>query len=517
MSVMEKGFASEHPRPFMDWLRSALVLAFVAACCAPMIAISMSPKLDLDLLKTLLDPNMRSVGLETLRRSTPLWELGVSGYNTALYQIGTSGNSSVGVVGRDGWIFLGDANDKSFSQTIRRRVLSDQETAYWTSTLDAQARWLAARGIPMLFVVAPSQGSVYPEELPRWTRPLLSAPTSLDRVLASPLHLPLVDVRPELREAKSVAATYSRMNSHWTDFGAWVAWQKIAADLQQKLPGFVPFGVDDLAKTESLPDYANEYRKMLGIDVGNPWERYVLTHPFPDYQIVQDDGSAKTVPGYTQTGLLDLPRQTFNPSATSKFTALILRDSMGDALSPFLQSSFRKTIQLNHHRTQYQKDQINFIPSVEKYKPDVVIYVMTERYFNVPLGNTFYWSSVDRFGVLPAVNDLTWSPSAAPGGRLVLELASDGGRTGTVRWKDVPPAVEQVLRLQFTSPGYGYVRAAYKVDGKLGELYEEVYGGQNDLYFDLPGKVDANEVELSTGADAAMGLGSATLRRALAP
>lgn len=502
--------------PIMNILRSGVVAAFLLACFAPMVAVSMSPKLSFQLVEKLTNPNTRAAALETLRKSTPLWNEGVSIYNTALYRLRTSANQSIGVVGRNGWIFLGDSQDKSFAQTIRRMVLNTQETDYWAMTLDAQNRWLAARGIPMVFIVAPSQGNIYPENLPRWAQRGLSAPSSFDRVLAVPRQLPLLDVRPQLREAKPTGRVYSPLNSHWTDYGAWIAWRQVAAELQRKLPGFQPFGAGELKGVEHLADYASEYRSMLGIDAPNPWDRYILDKPFPNFEIIDESGAATVVDGSTRTGLLDLPRITRNPAATSGLKALVLRDSMGDALSPFLQASFSQTVQLNHHRTQYSSDQINFIPAVEKYRPDVVIYIMTERYFDVPLGNTYYWASIDRYENLRVLDEASWTPDTAAASGLRV---SDGGkpiRGGDVQWtKDIGPgASDRVLRLQGEATAYGYVRVDYRVGGKTFQVYEELYKGANDLYYMLPAKVDDDRIDFTVGGEGTLSLKRANLKSA---
>ena len=490
-------FEVPSPRAFRNVARLSVVVSFFVVLLAPMLAIGMSPKLKMALAEIAKNGTLSSETVEILRRSTPLWEKAISLYNTSSYRLHTSSNSRMAVVGRDGWIFLGDFQDNSFSQSIRRRVLSDQELDYWTLSLEAQQRWLAKRGIALLFVVAPSQGSVYPEQLPDWSQRYLSAPTSFDRVLSSPRRLPIIDLRPALRAAKSQAQTYSPLNSHWTDYGAWVAWTLIGKELSEKFPGFQPFGVGETANIEHLADYANEYRDMLGIVANNPWDRYKFEKPFPDYQMIGEDGSVTTMSGYMQTGLLDLPRQTVNPSVSNHLTAMILRDSMGDALSPFLQSSFKRTIQLHHHRTQYPKDQINLIPAVEEYKPDIVIYVMAERYFNVPLGSIFYWLSVDRYGALAGKEIYTWSPQTASDSALRtngdLHLDADW----SVTWPDeAQTAKERVLRIKLRSSDYGVAVLHYLTDGRPVALGEEFYSGRNELYFHLPGKIDGDRVTI---------------------
>ena len=487
----------------MKVAQQAVVLAFVALLFAPMAAISLSPNFNDELLSQLLNPASRQQAVESLRRSTPLWNDAVSAYNTALYYLKTSNNPSIGVIGENGWVFLGDNFDKSFSQNIRRFVISDQDRDYWTASLGAQVRYLSRRNIPMLFIVAPSTGTIYSDKLPAWTRPLLHGPTSFDRVLEADKSLPILDVRPQLKEARARADTYSKFNSHWNDFGAWVAWQSIAAELGRKLPGFQGFGVGHLANVATLDDNASEFRNMLGIDVRNRWNTYVLDEPFPDYFVVNPDGSRVRKPGYAGTDLLEMPRETYSPNATSGLTALVVRDSMGNSLSPFFQASFQHVFQVNHHHASRPSEEVNLIPLVRRIKPDVVIYVMTERYFDFPLGNAFYWLSVDRFEQLPAQGELVWSPESAFRSAFSASVDPRLDSPATINLAGIGSAPSgRALLVKGTGDGWGYLTLTYKMNGQSYALNEGYYAGPNELYFELPQKVDDDALTLTKGPEA---------------
>ena len=492
---------SDIPTPVDDapppptFLKRLVVALFLLAICAPAFAVATSPKVVSVVAAMLRDPSQNAVQVEILRRSTPLWTKAVEVYNTLLYRLRTSPNPNYGALGQDGWILLGDANNHSFSQSIHRLSLQGDQITEWAGVLDDEARWLARHHIPMVFVVAPSQLSVYPEKAPRFAAPWMPRPSSFDEVLAAKPTLPLLDLRPALKEGRAIGETYSPMNSHWSDLGGYVAWQQIAKRLESVLPGFKPFGVDDLAGIEHVPDYFSEYRSMLSIDAPNPWDRYILKTPFPDYQILGDAG--RVAKGSERTGLLDLPRQTLNPNATSNLKVMVLRDSMGDAISPFLQASFRETVQLNHHYTQYPKDRINLIGAVERYKPDVVVYIMTERYFEQPLGNFYYWYSVDTFDNISPAHDLVWSTTAGAAGPISVSGDLTLDQPLVVHWQnDGNPRYQNVVRLLARAGGYGAVRLEFKVGGKATRVTNEYWEGNNELYFQIPATVDDDTVTL---------------------
>jgi hypothetical protein len=80
-----------------------------------------------------------------------------------------------------------------------------------------------------------------------------------------------------------------------------------------------------------------------------------------------------------------LPIRSSTPDAQSQLTLLTLRDSTGSGLSPLWSWSFGTTLQYGH--------EIGSLPTVQPTPlaqimaaehPDVVLFVMTERYLALP-------------------------------------------------------------------------------------------------------------------------------------
>lgn len=315
---------------------------------------------------------------EILRTQTPLWYRSVGKYSSVLYYFGISPNNRIGVVGRDGYVFMGDQSYHNFSQAIFRKNATDADILRWTDSIIESENYLKEKKIPFVFVIGPAKWSVYRDKLPVWSDPLLGK-SAFDRVLALGVSLPIIDVRPELIEARSIAETYSKFDNHWTDFGAYVAWQKIGKNIELQLPLFKAFGKDQLERVEISERFKlDDLSYSFGWSKGNIWTEAVLKEPFLPYQILQEDGSYKNAVGTTKTTVFDLPRKTLNENAKYPGKALILMDSQGTSLSPFLHSSFKEVIMVHHG---YKDPFSNISSLIEKEKPDIVIYVITERAF----------------------------------------------------------------------------------------------------------------------------------------
>ena len=79
-----------------------------------------------------------------------------------------------------------------------------------------------------------------------------------------------------------------------------------------------------------------------------------------------------------------LPASTVTADAWSPQTALILRDSMGNALSGLWAQQYAKTWQIQHRYDDWSSPP-NYQSLVDQYKPDVVIVQLAERHLiNAP-------------------------------------------------------------------------------------------------------------------------------------
>src|SRR4051812_24344319 len=84
------------------------------------------------------------------------------------------------IMGKDGWFFL--KNDYAIDDQFRGlNRFSDVELDAWIDTVDIYRRWLEARGIAFMIVVAPNQQTVYPEYMPLYVN-RVSPETRLDQL-----------------------------------------------------------------------------------------------------------------------------------------------------------------------------------------------------------------------------------------------------------------------------------------------------------------------------------------------
>jgi hypothetical protein len=260
------------------------------------------------------------------------------------------------MIGRDDWLFYTDAEMVDHYRGVRQ--FTTQDLLDWQTLLERRRDWLAQRGIKYLFVVAPDKQSIYSEQLPAWLTKV-RPDTKLDQFLVW-MHahstVDVLDLRPALRDARRIAPTYYKTDTHWNLFGGFVACQEIIKSLSKQLPGLESLSLDSFEQANKMTrggDLAN----LLGLDVSE----------------ITEDNSIFLTPKTNLPPLQMSATRTKNPNASE--SVIVFHDSFGAAMEPFLGYSFGEVIYSGQHELD--------AASIEKEKPTVVISEIVEREFNV--------------------------------------------------------------------------------------------------------------------------------------
>lgn len=286
------------------------------------------------------------------------------------------------VDGQNGWAFYNDQIEENFSQAVGRRLLTTAEMSSWREYFAPIAEALAAQGIEFTIQITPSASSVYPDELPSWAQPLRGS-TPLDQFLAATVDLPVIDFRSDLRAASAEDAVFTPVNSHWTNWGGYVGWETYARCHDALYPDSEPITVPAVSGVSSDGIF-NEYASYGVADVGPEWTSPIYATSLSPVTLTDSESASTVIDGGTTIDLPDLPASTENEQAWSDQTALILRDSMGNALSALWAQQYAQTWQIQHRYDDWSSPP-NFAALVEQYHPDVVIVQLAERHLvNAP-------------------------------------------------------------------------------------------------------------------------------------
>jgi hypothetical protein len=263
--------------------------------------------------------------------------------------------------GRDGWLFLDRDTNRVLAQHTGELQLSEDLLRHWQRVLENRVAWLARRGVPYTFLVAPNAHAVYPEMLPD------GIPMSADR--------PVMQILRRLDDSGSPARilypraelvgmrdrpVYPKTGTHWTELGAFIACRAILQEIGRSLP-VRQLEMDDVEWVEDTTP------GDLGRKV-DPIERSVFVYGDvrePRARLVADNRVKRNG-----------RRVEFEGDAGLEHTCLVTGDSFAVRAVPYLAESFRRLVFGHISSLDYSL--------VEAVRPDVVVTIMNERFLINP-------------------------------------------------------------------------------------------------------------------------------------
>ncbi len=268
------------------------------------------------------------------------------------------------LAGKQNWLFFrGDQMVEHYSGKIQ---FTPEQLRDWQMLLEKRRDWLARRGIPYAFIIAPDKQTVYPEYLPDWVTKM-GRETKIDQFFAYMKEhstVPVLDLRKPLLEAKKSHPVYLNSDTHWNSFGSFAAYQELIGKLSPLVPALKlkPAPFTDFTLTNP-PQPGGDLVRILGASMAEN-NAYLLN---------AKPGLAQIVMNVPPPERVTDPAFSSNPSAKGSF--LLFHDSFAGFWYPFLAYNFNKCTYL----WQYDLD-----PAwIERDRPDIVVTEMLERFFNI--------------------------------------------------------------------------------------------------------------------------------------
>jgi hypothetical protein len=264
--------------------------------------------------------------------------------------------------GSNGWLYY--LGEHEMDDAIGITKYDEQTMQRWSLSLENKRKWLASRGIRYLLVIPPNKASIYNEYIPSYFGKLANI-TALDELLSyieTHTNVEMIDLRNVLLGAKSSERLYMKSDTHWNDYGAFVAYQEIIKIISLHISSKPPATLADFfieRKTESGGNLAimaggAEFIKEEQISFIPKKARLAK-------QMEMDTDDARTYAMGQEDDRLP--------------TAVVFGDSMFDALIPFISEHFK-------YAQYYRKHWNNGTPIadiVSATHPDIVIEEFVER------------------------------------------------------------------------------------------------------------------------------------------
>jgi hypothetical protein len=281
------------------------------------------------------------------------------------------------IKGTDGNYIFSDLYANNFSQALGRITQTSKKQKQWAKYFAKAKQLTEAQGGVFHVVVVPATWEVHPNTLPKWAQSLRGSNT-LNKLMKKYPKLPWIDTRKALLAASKKNNVFIKVNSHWTNYGGYVAWQAITKCLATNA-SLDKVGVPPLASIKKDKNY-NEFAGF-GIKAGKKaWTVPVFSAPLPASTQTQTatDEEAPFDP-YGGIDAVFLPAVVETPEAQSDQTLLVYRDSTGSALSPLWRYSYQTSYQYHHGILSTPAKPTKLATAIAAADPDVFLYVISER------------------------------------------------------------------------------------------------------------------------------------------
>lgn len=286
------------------------------------------------------------------------------------------------VIGKQGWLFLGDAKCTPLTKHRLGVSVSQRETAdAIAEAMRTWDGWFRKNGVKNFrIMICPDKSSIYPEYLPDWIGNPVKSPTPGD-LLKERLGESVVYPKEALLREKSSSyrPLYYSKDTHWNVMGAWICYERffhnfpaggggkintLGHDDVSFSDGRMRFG--DLPRLLKLPEIPDESDVVAAI--GTPSS--VGTE-----RIDWKTGKTLLATSNVPLGLAANPILVRSTGARNRKRVLWIRDSYGTALSPYMLATFDEILQ-THYLFTSQKD---LVKMTRDFQPDYVFFTVVER------------------------------------------------------------------------------------------------------------------------------------------
>lgn len=225
----------------------------------------------------------------------------------------------------------------------------------------------------IIYMIVPSPMTIYPELVPDVYTKAAKGNTRLDQVLSglNKTGATVIDLRDTFKAHKNDAMPlYYKMDSHWADYGAYLAYVELFKHISKKFPDAAPRGMNDFKWTAGYYKSADVIMYLgypqSGVQEYGYYREYNVSIPdvintFPRYrlpQLLYSDES--TYEFYMETGRSNLP------------SCMVFRDSYGAGVYDLIPERMNTTHYIGMWNYSWNNRQI------QSEQPDYIIYLIAE-------------------------------------------------------------------------------------------------------------------------------------------
>lgn len=332
----------------MKWIKISTVFIFFALLFLPLVSHFAygRPADDLPKLKTesgALNTSFAEQAETYFEENLPIKEQVISGINFVKSSLFKSETANV-ITGKNGYLFYNETTD----DYLNIQTMDNREIYSTAKTIALLEEYCRAKDVNFVFAIAPNKNSILPQNMPGNFLPMQQDGNS-DRLVKA-LQQQNVQYADLFSVLQNTENTYLMQDSHWNNYGAYLAFHEITNVLSHP-PDEEVLPPPSLDQFHAEKNWQGDLAAMLN-QTNCPYDTQVY---FNDQDKLADKirfriKGAKTRDSGELMQQIMSPAENFSEIATtSRFEsangqAFILRDSFCRSMLPYFAASYKKAV-----------------------------------------------------------------------------------------------------------------------------------------------------------------------------
>ena len=297
------------------------------------------------------------------------------------YKQGASISPENTIVGKDGWLFLGDRHAYVMSESRGLKPFNKERMDRFAKARHKWDEFVKAQGGIGYFVsIAPNSHTIYREMMPEWASKAKSSPNVEYLLSKSRSDATLADLSISIKKYKNLShePLFYKTDTHWNESGAWYGYQDLQRKISQTAPSLKWLDPQDIHlsfKDKSGGDLSRFLRITSFVK-----DTEVSVRIKRDSKVFVTDFEGNIIrSGNLSDRQENMEKQLIvhSSNALNDKKVLWLRDSFGVALYPYMNATF-STIMQSHYQQVITNPEL-LEKMIKDFKPDLVIITMIER------------------------------------------------------------------------------------------------------------------------------------------
>lgn len=339
-------------------------------------------KHNLDSGKKVVDTSKKNISEWVDFTSFYKMDFAIPPLSLTLYKIGISLYPEDTIVGKNGWLFLGDKGNKTISENRNLTPLMNKDIDKMIKSRHLWDSYVKSYGGIGYFVTfAPDKHSVYSENAPEWV--IKSGGSKnikylLEKSKGDKTFINLGENFALIKNSNDII--YYKTDTHWNQNGAWHAYKNLSSEMGKILPSIKWLSDNDITFNKS-PRPGGDLSNFLRLQYTFSDIQY-LYNVKEEHAASKNDKNANELAYLYKSSSLKANDLYYNKKALNDLKVLWLMDSFGGGMKQYMHATF-STIHEQHYLT-LMTDKKKLKKVIDDFHPDIVIVTAVERQILIP-------------------------------------------------------------------------------------------------------------------------------------